>query len=611
MDEPNMKHVAAILLLGLFVISTQTAAGTPVNIMTPAQIVEPFEEMMTGVYVATEWWNQSSDDWQYYNYEGTYDYYHYIEDASGNVYWIHEQNEYDIYDEWEFSNLLIVIILDPDASVMAWIANNQGTNPYSPYPGDTGTEPVDPINYTEPYGGTPVATINQVETTTVTDGESEQGYFDLWSLFWNPPLQAMTGDEVFVYSSFYFSYYYSDYYYETNFTWYDENMEEVNPNDVIPSLGEGYQWASWMNESWLYDEEWAYYGFGYDISEMTRVDDQVQWMNHYYSGMSAYNDSNSNGIMDIEYKEIEYDFDEDGVVDWTAYVVDSENSERLYDYYSDEATLGDVNLPTLNDNGQIEWSAEVVNIKGNFWEYTPWEVFGAEDALYIDDEYVEPTSIPAQVEYLEMVYRFEVTEDAAVVKIDQLIGDFSNPITGESVPELQGLGLTMNYWSSFSSYGIVPETSDGFFDYTGVEDAMPAPGGNLEFVQDTSDFMSISFGGTYVWGFDGGTYDVGTVILPNYYSCYPCLEGSYDSASVSSQDASWAYSTFYYSSCYSNWDGYEIIHDPVYAVYPMIAPGQVSGFMNNIVTASWTIGIIGIVAIATICVRNNKLRKMQ
>ncbi|MFW9933018.1 MAG: hypothetical protein ACFFDR_10215, partial [Candidatus Thorarchaeota archaeon] len=346
MNDPKLKHAIAIVFLGLLVIGTQTVAGSPVNIMTPAQIIEPFEEMMTGVYVATEWWNQSSDDWQYYNYRGTYDYYHYIEDASGNVYWIHEQNEYDIYDEYDFSNLLIVIILDPDASVMAWLANHPTTPDwYSTYPGDitSGPEPTDPTNSTDPSTTTE-------PTTTVTTNETEEVYFDLWSLFWNPPVEAMTGDEVFVYSSFYFSYYFSDYYYETNFTWYDEDMVEVDPNDIIPTLGEEYQWASWMNESWLYDEEWSYYGFGYDISEMTRVADQVQWMNHYYSGMSAYNDSNSNGIMDMVYKEVGYDFDEDGTIDWTTYIVDAENSEKIYDYYSDEATLGEVNLPAVNAN---------------------------------------------------------------------------------------------------------------------------------------------------------------------------------------------------------------------------------------------------------------------
>ncbi len=592
----------AIACLSILVLSAQPVAGSPTNTLTPAQVVEPFEEMMTGVYSASQWWNESSDDWPYSEYEGSYEYYHYLEDKDGHVYWVQEQNEYDVYDEWEFSNLLVVIILDPDASVMAWLSDYFSNGPPTTYPGDntTYTYPEDNYTYTEP--------VDYVYTNPATGDV----YFDLWSVFWNPPVEAMTGDEVFVYSSFYFSYYFSDYYYETNYTWYDEDWNVVDPNEVIPSLSEEYQWASWMNESWLYDEEWSYYGFGYDISEMTQAEDQVQWMNHYYSGMSAFNDSNANGIMDMVYKEVEYDFDEDGIVDWTTYTIDANASEKLFDFYSYEAALGDVSLPTINVDGQIEWSAEVVDVEGDFLEYTPWEIFGATDALYVNEEYVEPESIPAEVEYLKMVYRFEVTDDAAVIKIDQLIGDFTDPETGLPITSLNGLGLTMNYWSSFSSYVIVPETPEGPVDNSTIYDAIVAPGGNLDFVQENaSDFMSISFGGTYLWGYDGGTYDVGTMILPDYYYYYPCYECSLDSASISAQDASWSYSTFYYSSCYSNWDGYDIVHDPIYAVYPEIAPGQISGVMTGIISASWIIGIIGVAAIATICIRNKKLQRMH
>ncbi len=592
MNKQHLKYTLAIIILGTLLFSAQPVAGSPVNRMTPAQIVDPFEEMMTGVYAATQWWNESSDDWGDTNFTGSYDHYYPVEDTSGNVYWIREQDTYDIYDEWNFSNLLVVIILDPDASVMAWLAENPDGAPTYPDENSTFSEPV----YYE-----------------VVDPNTGTSYFDLWTLFWSPPVEAMTGDEVFVYSSFYFSYYYTDYYYQTNFTWYDDDMVEVDPNDIIPVLADDYEWASWMNESWTYDDEWSYYGFGYDISEMTKAGDQLQWMNHYYSGMSAYNDSNRNGIMDMVYKEVEYDFDNDGVVDWTTYVIDAENSEKVFDFYSDSATLGEINLPALNDAGQIEWSAEVVNVKGDFWEYTPWEALWMDDSLNVSEGYVEPEYIPVEVEYLEMVYRFEVTEDAAVVKIDQLIGDFTDPVTGQPVPELEGLGLTMNYWSSFSSYTITPETSEGSLDYGGVYEAEPAPDGNLEFVQEnTSELISVSFGGTYVWEYDGATYDVGTIILPDYYSYgYAYMEGSYDSASISAQDTSWAYSTFYYSSCYSNWDGYAIVHDPIYAVYPTIAPGQVSGVMSGLVTASLAIGIVGIAAIAIVFTRSYSIRKLK
>ena len=450
MVKPNLKHAIALTLLGVLVLSAQPVAGNPARTLTPAQISEPFEEMMTGVYVATQWWNDSSDYWYNQEFYDMYEYYYYVEDTSGNVYWIEDTSVYDIYDEWDYSNLLVVVILDPDASVMSWLATHDWSEPYQ-YPSDTGNS-TDPGIITEPFEPA------QENDTTYSN--------DLWTIFWNPPTEAMTGDEVFVYSSFYFNYWFSDIYMETNYTWYDENWEEVDPNTVIPNLSQEYEWASWMNESYVYDEEWSYYGYGYDITEMTRVDDQVQWMDHYFSGMSVYNDTNQNGIMDMAYVEVEYDFDEDGVIDWTTYTLDYNTSEILFDFYSNEASLGEVHLPAINEDGQIEWSAQVVDVKGDLWSSTPVYVFGGEDVTSQTDDAVD--TIPAEVEYIEMVYRFEVTDEAAVVKIDQHIGDFVNPATGEHIPELEGLGLTMNYWSSFSSYGIVSETVDGPVDYTGI-----------------------------------------------------------------------------------------------------------------------------------------------
>jgi hypothetical protein len=588
------------MLLGVLILGAQPVASSPTITYSPAQIVEPFEEMMTGVYVATQWWNDSSEYWYNETYYDMYEYYYYVEDVNGNVYWIEDTSIYDIYDEWDFSNLMVVVILDPDASVMAWLATHDWTDPYDPYPGTT-TEPRN-TTYSEPVGAFGTA-----------QDDNETSYSnDLWTLFWNPPTEAMTGDEVFVYTSFYFNHWYSDIYMESNYTWYDENWNEVDPNSVIPNLAEEYEWAMWYNESWVYDMEWSYYGYGYDVTEMTLVDEQVQTMDHYFSGMSVFNDTNQNGIMDMTYVEVEYDFDDDGIIDWTTYELDHNTSEILFDYYSNEATLGEVNLPAINANGQIEWSAQVTDLKGDLWSSNPMDVYGGQDIILLTYDETEP--IPAEVEYVEMVYRFEVTDEAAVVKIDQHIGDFLDPITGEHIPELEGLGLTMNYWSSFSSYGIVPETADGPVDYLGVYEAEPAPQGDLSFIQEEdtdADFVTINFGGTYVWGYDGTTYDVGTVILPTFYYCHPCYEGSADAASVSSGDAQWAYNTFYYSSCYSNWGGYAIVHDPVYAVYPMIAPGQVSDSLNGIVTASWILGGVGIAAIAMVCARNNSLRKMR
>ncbi|MFW9814029.1 MAG: hypothetical protein ACFFF9_16320, partial [Candidatus Thorarchaeota archaeon] len=140
------------------------------NSFTSNQIVTPFNEMQPGVYVAWEWWNQSGSDYSvpidpgYYTdtnitERGTeFLTVYYVEDIFGNNYTISENSYYNWSSSWAFSHLLVVILLDPDASYMAWMASRGDIN-------------------------------------------------DLWSIYWMPEGGALTGDEVFIYSSFYYNEY--------------------------------------------------------------------------------------------------------------------------------------------------------------------------------------------------------------------------------------------------------------------------------------------------------------------------------------------------------------------------------------------------------------------
>ena len=132
---------------------------------------------------------------------------------------------------------------------------------------------------------------------------------DLWGIYWWPHEDALSGDEVFIYSSFYYSEYNSSNYFYADYTWQDSDGFPVDPNTVIPNLKPEYEWASWMNDTYEYDYDWDYCGFGYDVNEMFRADNTEHWMNHYFSGFSTFNDTNGNGKMDIVYSELEHDFD--------------------------------------------------------------------------------------------------------------------------------------------------------------------------------------------------------------------------------------------------------------------------------------------------------------
>jgi len=594
----DLRFIALGLLVSIALLNiAPNAALADPSTHALAQIVEPFEEMLPGVYVASMWWNESGSDldWTFDAVEpgyggqvidDIYEYTFYVEDTNGTGYYVLEESVSDWSYNWSFSNLFVTIILDPDGSYMSWLAN-QGL-PDEARPMSDPETPVLDILPDDPLE----------EPVEETDS--------LWYIFWTPEPEAMTGDEVFIYSSFYFSEDEGSSYYAGNYSWFTEEMDPVDPNDIIPNLAEEYYWAAYMNESYEYDYSWDYAWYGYDVNEMFIVEDEVRWMEHYFAGLSVFNDTDGDGIMDIVYSEYEYDFDGDGKTDWVYYGMNETASELVYEFYANQGDVGDIVMPHINADNQIEWSAEVVDIEGDFWSTMPFAIWcyecGPEVSL------VEPEVVPVALDRFEMVYRFEVTEDAAVLKIDQHIGDFTDPVSGTMLPEAEGLSLALNYWSSFSSYTVTAENEQGAEVAPDLLEADDAPAGTLYFEEEEVVRTTVEFGGTYVWGYDGATYDVGTAVMPMYFYAAPYVEGV-PASELSYDTGSWMMATYYYSSCYSNWDGYAVIHDPVFAAYPAQRPGDVSNLINDLMNASWAVAAIGVVAIGAVCVRTNRVRK--
>lgn len=605
----TLAMITTLLFVGLGA-SAEPTSNTESYDFGPS--VNPFTEMLPGVYVASQWWNESGDSYAletdpgYYSdtiYNETEGYRYisefYVEDIYGNNFTIVENSYSNWTSDWEFSNLLVIIVLDPDASYISWM-------------------------------------------------NTQEYISDLWSVFWRPDQGALSGDEVFIYSSFYYSRYNDSSYYKAEYTWYDGNGVEVNANDVIPNLSEEYEWTSYMNETYEYDYDWNYCGFGYDVNEMFRTDETEQWMQHYFSGLSVFNDTNDNGQMDLVYDEVEYDFDEDGNIDWVNYEMNLTASELVYEFYADDAELGDIILPHINSDGQIEWSAEVVDISGDLIEYRPYDILYCDVCPmgYIPEE---QDGIPVVIDSMELTFRFETTDEAAIIKIDQYVGDFTDPVSGLVPTELEGLGLTINYWSSFSSYTIAgqyedpntntdyvtwPEDNVTWIDDNSTWESSPEPAepptdstewveapaaplesedipdGFLRFTEQTNLRSTIEFGGTYVLGSDGQTYDVGTAVMPMYFYGYDYGVETTSADLAGSMDASWGWGqTYYYSSCYATWDGYSITHDPIFSVFPMNAPGSASAFITALINSSIIIGALGAVMTLAVCVRINSERK--
>jgi len=572
-----------------------------------SQTIAPFEEVMPSVYLYWQWWNETyqedgstvdsewdeepGDDWE----EGPLAlsdedaFYYFVMDNDGNGYWIMEDVSMGYYYSWTWNNLLVSIIADPDGSYVSWLAEQD------------------------------------------VDIES-----DIWFILYESAGSALSGDEVVVFSGFYYADSYMQYQFNITYNWYDEEMNPVNPFDVIPNLAPGYEWAALMNGSTQDSFEWSYKGFGYDVHEMTVVANQTHWMEHYFMGLTAFNDTNGNGILDLVYSTIAVDFDEDGQNDWYYQVLNESASESYFVFYSDDAQLGSVETPHLNSDGQIEWGAEVVNISGSFYSPNYWEYEydlpeydDFEDFMEGDEEMTSPpTMIPVTVDSLSMTYRFEMTDTSAVLKIDQHVGDFRDPSTGDIVPDLMGLSLALTYWSWFSTYNLTVESGDeivlddddhdDFGEWEGETPEVPTEiepepivSGGISFDIQNETLASVDFGGTYVWGWDGQTYDVGTAVYPIFGQIGPVdddlLVGAFESEDCNEIGGG----VYYYSSFYKNWDGYSITHDPIFQVYPDMPPGEVSSYVSNVLTASTVFLAGGTIALVVVLVRIHTLRKRE
>ncbi len=530
------KPITNTILIATLLVALTATPLFPQFLILPTSITgqefSGYEEMLPGVFVWYSWWNETSDDWlypedlEYPEIEPIWNVT--VEDIYGVTYTISEVYEFTWEEDWDYSSLFVAILLDPDRSFVQFLTSNP------------------------------------------TDD-------DAWDDYWEAEEVLYSGDEVFIYSSLYHLSWFVNYSFYTGFKWVAENGTIVDPNNVL--LMPQYFWAQYLNESWADSGSWSYTGIGFDISEMfeTALDvpivpgfpaHQLTWIEHYYSGLTVFNDSNSNGLMDLNYLTVSEDFDDDDIPEIEFQVIDLSLSEMKYQFHPDNATIGEVVLPHVNENSEIEWGMEFLDINGTLISveslYTEFEYGYLEHGSFWNDL----VGVPTTLERLQFVCRFSVTDTSAVLKVDQLIGNFYTLGTFDILPEATGLSLAINYWSSFSAIEFIILDDEGEIEPEELTYADELEGDSL-FFGDISDlFASINFGGTYIWGKDGQTYDVGTVITPLFAFLMPLNDESGPFALGTVGDIEWGYGTYYYSSCYANWSGYAITHDPIYTVHP-------------------------------------------
>jgi len=433
----------------------------------------------------------------------------------------------------------------------------------------------------------------------------------------NPRHDVLTGDEVFVFAHLYQFVHHVAYTYSFKYTWTNVNASmPVDSNLVIPLLRSRFIWAQRMNETIAGQGTRDDCKLGFDLTEFFLSNEQVtmpltvrnvlrlQWAQHEFAGLTVFNDTNGNGVIDL-FSQRE-NFYQPGTEPPLGFqLLNSTQSELAYHFEANNAPLGEVAMPHLNADNEIEWSMEFRDIAG---ELIPLSVLFASPQLFLI--YIprsELTGVPTTLENLQFVCRFGLKPDRAVLKVDQRMGRFFVPHAQTVLPEAEGFSLALSYWSGFSRPNLVAAGEAGGIDFDRLNASQMLSGGGLHFSEDAEHLADVEFGGNYTWGRTGETFPVGTVITPILgihqapsYVVVPRFLGCFN-------PLIWVVRRYCYTSCYAHWDGYAITHDPIYTVFPAIPPVPLNGTWALV--PAIVISLIAIVAISVVMVRIRGVRK--
>jgi hypothetical protein len=560
--------LAATLLVALAAtVVLPASAAMTTEAATPTQLRD-FEQMLPTVWVSWKWMNESNVDWPLpFNTSVQVTQPYLVSDARGVQYLILEQGNCSWQSSWTYKSLQVLLIHDPDGSFISWLQSHDAHN-------QTAVE--------------------------------------------NPRRSALTGDEVFVYAHLYEFVHHISYTYDFHYSWFNVTggNTTVASNLVAPLLKPRFSWALPMNGTVTGQGTRDDCKLGFDLTEfflskeptviplIMRNTLQPQWAQHEFAGLTVFNDTNHNGIIDLVSQKESF-YAPTTAPNLEFQLLNSTQSELAYHFEANDATLGEVAVPHVNANDEIEWSMEFRNIAG---ELVPLDVlFASPQLLLIYIPRSEHTGIPTTLESLQFVCRFGLKADRAVLKVDQHIGRFLVPHNETILPEAKGLSLALSYWSGFSEPSLVAAGEAGGIDFDHLNASRILSGGGLHFDEQTEHLADVQFGGNYTWSKTGATYPVGTMITPIFgihlapkYVVVPRLLGYFN-------PLIWVVRRYCYTSCYAHWDGYAITHDPIYTVFPAIPPVPLNGTWALV--PAIVISIIAIVAISVVMVRIRGVRK--
>ncbi|MFX1252164.1 MAG: hypothetical protein ACFFCZ_11210 [Promethearchaeota archaeon] len=548
------QQVSVLISLTLIVLLSSNLPGisfsTLVSSNTESDVLRNkssnhsnFQEFIPGVFVKYLWNNETevhniteSRDADDYPFNETYPllnpYFLVVFDTTHNPYYIVVEEELNWLVSWNATRFTVVILVDPNPALLSLLS------------------------------------------TTDPD-------------ILNTNIDSYRGDGTIYSTDFYMLDWSYNYSINKNYTWYDVYYQEVDPNDIIPNLAPEFKWASQYNESSQYSDEGQYSVFGFSIYQHTLLNITKDFLTtfqvkHFFEGLSIFNDTNENGIMDVSYEN--YDDYNNHEIAWlynNSIYIGAEESELVYQVWITQATLNEISIPQIVDN-QIDWSIKLANVYAElrttgFGIWTSDPVTGLvplNDGSYEDGEFQETI-----ISTIEFGFSFSIENETNKMKTSRLIGDFTDVSTGTVLSTLNGLSLAMNYWSTYRfdeinyNFALIDRDSNESLPYEGILYNSSEWGDKIDFsisnetVSTNITPVAVEFDELYSWTKDNDYYAVNTQLMPSF-----TFSGDfYHQAGLSDEygfDNVFVTNTYYYSSCYAQWDGYGIIHGATFSSSP-------------------------------------------
>jgi len=377
---------------------------------------------------------------------------------------------------------------------------------------------------------------------------------------------TFTGDEIFVSTFVIFDKGTSQYNWTHTYYWYNESAGGIRCNP--PAVPAGH-WLETYTVNQSYVGSWSWAWFGYDISEgwvlkaytEKSPTERFANMGHFFAGMQVWNDTNKNGVMDVNMTKIWEDWDGDGQVDdWEVYP-ELVNEEVLYYVWITDAVIGTFSPPTATGGrgSDIVWGFEIKNVEsvlipfGNIW--TGYFIYDGN----VSRNGIDP--LPAKFDLWKLDFTFSLTNGMAKLKLNNYMSDWNITNTLKGLGE--NIGLALDYYSWFEqvqySYDVIdvnatkisPDQNSTCTDYF----LWQIGGENVAKI----DFV----GEKYFWN-KTKYYDAKGVQIP-LWTFQAQWGGETSLAPMTNIQIS--LTCYYYATVYPTWGGWSIEHDPVYITY--------------------------------------------